>query len=247
LIALVSSCVSNRYVTDSQWHDEINVNKMTLYSSEFVIVPQTNMLLHVSNNDKFVQFQIKMNDPSTVQKVMMNGFQLWLDTTGKQKQQLGIIFPSARTAMKGTRPESGKPLDPSILVNAINMLGMNVMENGVLKPAGKQVALVFIDKNNDINYLINIPFSLLGVSFTRIKALSIGLISEHQSQGRPQAQGPGESQANGESLGGGHQEGGGGFRGAGANGTNTQGNATLHQPIRSWISISLSNPVKKEQ
>ena len=101
-----------------------------------------------------------------------------------------------------------------------------------------------------INYLVTIPYSLIGISYGKDKKLSVGIISEREkreggNEGRMKERSDGESGGGMGHGGGGHggggmgHGGGGGHRGGGSQGK-AGGNEEMTAPLNSWITVVLS-------
>lgn len=63
--------------------------------SQYIDVP-TNISLKIANDDQFMYFAITIPEQIHQMKAMESGIELWLDTTGRNKQLQGIIYPISK-------------------------------------------------------------------------------------------------------------------------------------------------------
>jgi len=124
-----------------------------------------------------LQVQIKVEDANTIRKLMMHGLEIWIDPAANQKKTLGILFPSARKALHGLKPDAGKNFELSVLVSSISLMGAEMMNKGERTQAvARQPPSTSTTTNSSTT---SSPYPIL--QFPRLrqdKLLSLGIISE---------------------------------------------------------------------
>ncbi len=67
----------------------------------------------IANDNTSLLLCFKVTDAGVKNKIMMMGLTIWVDTTGKQKELLGIKYPMGRGGSMGQRPQEGtRPTSP---------------------------------------------------------------------------------------------------------------------------------------
>lgn len=238
-LVILTSCASNKPVTSSHWQEEVRQEKKTLGNNEFNSFSESKMLFRSVNNDKFLQIHVKFIDEDMIRRVMMNGLEIWVDGTLKEKKNTGVQFPSVRSALNGLKPETGKEFDLAMLVNTMSLYGASLVVNGNGKMADSKSATVYLDDNKDLNYIITLPYTVIGTNYLKDKKISLGIISGRMK--RTVSRDTEESGENSEGGGRMGHGGEGGYRGGsmGQHG-DSQGNQEMIKLLNTWINISLS-------
>jgi len=104
VLILLSSCSPTVQLCQSNWQDKpVVVNgKTTQWSIPLQYFDNDTRLNYViSNDDTNLYYWIRITDDKEQLRVMRAGMQVWIDTTGKSKQQVGIQFPFSPMSMQG--------------------------------------------------------------------------------------------------------------------------------------------------
>lgn len=98
LIVILLSACGNKPIYTSKWNsDQIVIDGTFLdWKSEIEYDSKSKFLYNVSNDRSNLYICLKVTEPNVKNKIMMRGFTVWIDTTGKQKTVLGIKYPMGR-------------------------------------------------------------------------------------------------------------------------------------------------------
>jgi len=101
IITLFTSCSPKLHVSKSTWQGTpITVDgssadwTLPLQYSD----PDTKVNYSVSNDQNNLYIFIESNEDATVTGITKNGFQVWIDTTGRKNHQVGILCPFPQRA-----------------------------------------------------------------------------------------------------------------------------------------------------
>jgi len=226
-----------------------------------------NILYSLSNDSANLYVKLMIADSKTQMKILRNGLKLWLDTTGHQKEKLGMIYPLAskenRIGEESPKRQQGqyggmqdkasqiemkrRMIFRMIEMDIIGFDGPEAVRVPALTNAGLGASLT-IDSNGVIHYTAIIPFSLMHYNPAlhvgkKSKLLTVGL-----ETGKPEPIGSHGSEGGGSHGGGGGGGGmhGGGMGGAGGGGGGRHGGGggqsatTYDEPIDLWMEVKLA-------
>jgi len=96
LLNIFTGCSPKLYVYKSSWQNTpITVDgkstdwKLPLMYND----PDTKLNYSITNDSTNLYLFIETNEDATVSGITKNGFQIWIDTTGKKNHQVGILYP----------------------------------------------------------------------------------------------------------------------------------------------------------
>ena len=69
---------------------------------------EQNVLYSINNDNTNLYVNLMIADPKTQNKILKNGFTLWIDTTGGKKQTLGVAYPLPSKENKESQSGSRK-------------------------------------------------------------------------------------------------------------------------------------------
>lgn len=198
----------------------------------------------VSNDQENVYIRININDQSIQKKIMLAGLTVWIDTTGKKKENLGITCPIRKPLAKldrkiNTRIQKDPVWNQNQLLE-VEFLGFKEhIENHFISqnPYGVEVS-IDQDDFKSLYYEMKIPFKAIYSDYADIsqKRLSIGLdtgVLRSPSSGGSKSVGMRKGSGGG-SMG----SGGRGGRGMGSKnplGTQNSPITNLSSPTKTWI------------
>ncbi len=244
-----ASCAPVSSIQSGRQKDQYNVNDMTdlIGDTSRIVHGEQNVLYSISNDASNLYVTLMIADPRTQNKVLRNGFTLWIDTTGGKKQTLGVAYPLPSKEHKKDQSGSKKGRDNeqddmaaykdrNYQIDAkrqkiLTMLEMDLIgyqgKNAVRVPAiskkgGISVALL-VDSNGALQYHAIIPFAVMHYNPAlhtgpKSKPLTIALTT-NKEETKPAGEKGGHSGGGDGSLpGAGGGMGGGGMRGGGGHG-----------------------------
>ena len=223
----------------------------------------THVLYNVSNDHKNLYICLKIADPQSQMKILRRGLTFWIDTTGKNKKNLGIRFPlgggmryhkmpAGNTENKGNLNTDIKTMKKILISEQreFEMIGFTLlgyekkesMKASLFASAGIKIAIgidtldyLIYEMAVPLNYLYKSPSTTLN---SEKMILSIGLESNSTNSSGNSPDGKGSN--NGMHSGGGMHTGGGGMHNGGMHsGEETQSRDS--EPIKTWIKIKLAN------
>lgn len=256
VVSMAVSCTHYIYISRSMWQPKLVVadGKANEWKLPLKYYDEKSKLqFSVSNDLKNIYFCVRATEQETQTKMINAGFQLWIDTTGKNEHSIGVQFPMANTNIKTTPTEQvphqkGRPKDITALKNKfingyreMELSGFKTGINGTSPLNSKWgiAASVNWDSAEIMTYEAIVPFNtfykdsitpkdslkLMGVSFV-LNGLPIPEIKHEEGGG-----GGGNRGGGGMHGGGGGMHGGGeGRGGGGSSGTRTyQGSNYLYE------------------
>jgi len=216
----------------------------------------------VFNDDRKYTIRLKIIDETVQKKMLFFGFTVWIDTTGKQKQKLGITFQE--TIQKGEHPRGWGKGFSSLRANLVEKAKLAYPDFMGFKNSDSIQTGVNIDDKGNLYYFISVPFDQY-CSFCKSlnyqkKEFGIGVISgklemeskENSSNGdegemvRGGIGGMGRGGMSGGigrgGMGGGIGSGGMGGRGMYGQSQRGKSNKTdnLSVPLKEWIKVKLA-------
>lgn len=116
LILIIQGCSSSAPLCQSRWQDKaVRIDgKLTEWQVPLDFVDKDTKLNYViSNDDSNLYYWIRITDDKEQVRILRAGMQFWIDTTGKNRQQVGIQFPfsalsAADSTFKGSKKWTGK-------------------------------------------------------------------------------------------------------------------------------------------
>jgi hypothetical protein len=131
----------------------------------------------ISNDKQNLYIRININDQSIQRKLILGGLTVWIDTTGKKKENLGITCPTKKDFIKTDR-ENNLKWDNNQLLEAKFKGFSNSDEIHFLynNPYKVEVS-IDTDEFKSLYYEMKIPFQSIYSNFSdlSLKKLSIGL------------------------------------------------------------------------
>lgn len=139
---------------------------------------------------------LKIADESAQKKILMFGFQTWIDTTAKNKKQMSIKFPLPADERMGNMLLDNETKRNRMDFEAYKNMTINqLMEIELLGFSGKNSSQfvsaitnnsvngkIEMNESGDILYLLTIPFKSLGIENKYDMYLSLNLESGHLSE-----------------------------------------------------------------
>ena len=146
----------------------------------------------ILNDDRMVYVRLKANDAPTQAKMLYLGTVVWLDSTGRNQQQLGVRFPLAidLNTFKGSAERPAGAMGPSaaerqaehvarlrtVIASAreMELLHYRGSKEPVLTDSESKLgvkAAVGLDARNNIIYELAVPLRLI---YRRVPALAAG-------------------------------------------------------------------------
>jgi hypothetical protein len=240
IVLLLSSCSKTVYYTTWQ-NTAVKAdgvpNEWTLPLRYFDV--KSKLQYSISNDADNLYLCIRATDEATQMKIIRAGLQFWVDTTVKEKQHFGLLYPLAFNGLRKSRSEADSGF--SRMPEAYEQGGKRVKSRFDKEP--KQMQLIgfnisangFTSLENPYGILANIDWDSFGImtyeaavplrtiyrkeSFQpdSIKSLTISIIVPGISL-QPRPGGSGEGHRGGGMDGGVHSGGGGGHYGGGPKG-----------------------------
>jgi len=268
LVVLFCGC-AKMPITECNWQaKKPNLNQVTYLTNEpGHLQGSQNILYSIGNDSSSLYVKLMVADSKTQMKILKNGLKLWLDTTGHQKEKLGLIYPLAskenRYGQENKRQSQGDQfggmqnkasqiaMKQKMILNMIEMdiIGFDGPE-AVRVPALTGTGLgasILLDSNGVLHYTAIIPFSLMHYNPAnhtgkKSKPLTVGL-----ETGKPEPQGSHSAGGGGGGSGGGGGMRGGGMGGGGGGGGGRHGGGgggsqtpTYDEPIDLWMTLKLA-------
>jgi hypothetical protein len=101
---LLSACSNSKKLTSAWQSNTFNCNGIPDEWSNPLRYSSMKLQYEISNDAQNLYFCLKSIKSFTADKMMSNGFKLWIDTTSKKKEKMGLIF-------KSKMPEQGDLLN----------------------------------------------------------------------------------------------------------------------------------------
>jgi len=223
---------------------------------------KTKLNFSISNDKTNIYFCIRATEDETQKGIIHEGFQIWLDTTGGKKKQIGIQFPIIQRNERGTSGSSSSPHSRSLgtdetpeanvlkrqysgTTSQIKLTGFSNATNGLASVPniyGINACLNW-DTNSIMIYEVSIPFntfykaSLSPSDSAKVLGISfIATVAPPRNAG-----GEGEEGGHGGGMGGGGMGGGmGGMHGGGHGGGGHGGGSSGPETLTTYIKIRVA-------
>jgi hypothetical protein len=176
LLIILSSCASNKSLTKSQWKTNFSDVAPSLEEG-YQTFPQTTVIVKTYNNSDALCIYIRFPDIRDQLRILQDGLTVWVDITAHKKENFGVVFSPANMPM-AIGESAG--FNISELIQHLNHTGAKIMKDDKELKSDKPFFTVASDKNHNLNYIITLPFSKMGVTTTLGKTMSIGVFSEDQ-------------------------------------------------------------------
>ncbi len=229
--------------------------------------PKSKIQYNFTNDNENFYLIVRATEQQTQMKILRAGMQVWIDTTGKKKQQVGVIFPlvqkgqfrkpSSQQGKSATRSDVNSLMKQNIMgLNQMTLSGFKSPMNGFI-PVNNQYGIyanIALDSSKIMTYKLAIPFktflkrslypkdSLKKMTLTLIvNALAAGQGGQggHQGGGGSGGGHGGGMGGGGMGMGGGMH--GGGMRGGGGGGHSQGGdNSTMNEENKILVEFKLA-------
>ena len=94
LVVLFSNFSKKKVYPCQRQETPVEFNEHQLvWDGEYRYDPKTELHYGISYDDKYLFVNMKTSNKTLQRKIMMSGLTLWLDTNGRGKEQLGLVFP----------------------------------------------------------------------------------------------------------------------------------------------------------
>lgn len=185
----VSSCRTSLPTAKSypQAHQHTN----DAFPEAFVNFHEDEVLGRVSHTDTQMQVHLRIVEPSMVMRLLLNGITIWVDSTASTRQHLGVVFPGAGPVIMQQRQGAGRyyprekqeeenlaKFNPKSVAEIVKKRDMVFRYGEKAEFIENQMASFFLDDNNALNYIIEIPFDKLGITNPEMASVSVGVMSE---------------------------------------------------------------------
>ncbi len=172
---LLSGC-SNKPIHNSTWNsNEIIIDGIfSDWEKDLTYDKKSKLLYNVTNDHTNLLLCLKVTEPSVTNKIMMRGLTVWVDTTGKQKKNLGIKYPMGRSGSmrpadqrtpRQPMPEQQRerPVRPQIQ-NRMELIGFKERGKSEVVPVGDTTGIeiaVKEDPYGGMQYEAKIPLQVI--------------------------------------------------------------------------------------
>ena len=101
-------CAPTSLIQSSRQTAAYNINQLDDLTGDTSrsVHGEQNVLYSLSNDNTYLYITLMIADPKTQNKVLHNGFTLWIDTTGHKKQAFGIAYPLPTKGVDGASTSS---------------------------------------------------------------------------------------------------------------------------------------------
>lgn len=230
IAALLGGCqrlptFSSRYLSDpivvdvntAEWPNELQYDR------------ESRLQYQVLNDKATLYLRLVAADAATRHQVLQQGLTVWLDSTGRNRQQLGVHFPLGMAPGRGLRPvpTAGENDRPEPLAERQGLLLTNMREMELLHYRGEKEPLLTdtysntgvrvaaaVNAQGDLTYELAVPLRLLYAQPGPGARAVVGLSLEGGTRSAPSGTPSGGGRAGGRS---------GGTRGAGGMGGGRSG------------------------
>ncbi len=191
----------------------------------------------ISNDKENLYIRININDQDIQKKLMLAGLTVWIDTTGKKKENMGITCPVKRTLPKINRKMQDQPNWKNDQLLEAEFIGFKEFKETYFiskNPYDVEVS-VAQDEFKSLYYELKIPLNIIYNDYSNLslKTLSIGFETGVLDMPSPGNRSAGMNNRPTGMSG----KGGGGGRGRGSGGP-VQGSSSitnLTSPTKVWI------------
>ena len=252
LVALTLNCSSQKYLT-SKWQKKEYAHSSAIPRLDFWYSSTQRIMYLVTNDTENLYIHLKTVDKPSTRKILDLGCTVWIDANGKNKKRQSITFPMAKKdrlpaiqfenkvetngRARGERPALDMEYE-------IELSGFDGKGSNSIIPARNDKHIngkLNINENNELEYLLKIPFNTIGINLAENNIISINILTGsmemgNASGGRPSG-GPGNS-------GGGPGGGSGGRPGGGQGSGGGQGEMSGDNQNMQQNMQDMSTPIK---
>ncbi|WP_346863147.1 hypothetical protein [uncultured Draconibacterium sp.] len=250
-----TACSQPKYIS-SEWNSDEHKQVENIPVTSYQYDREDKLFYRITNDSNNLYIYLNAFEETTQTKILMFGFTVWIDTTARNKKQMGIKYPLVRNERKQsmeTKINSSGDFkrtnqeNRTSLINQLNEIELIAFEGK------KSTSHLYAGNENDIRgnielgensallYKLTIPMERIGINpLKEGTILSINMESGNMEMMKPSGSG-GKQGAGG--MGGGRPGGATGRMGGGM-GRNPQamqgGTAELFQPVNIKLKIKLS-------
>lgn len=244
----ISGCSQPKYIS-SKWNSEEYKQVENIPVFDYKYDRDNKLFYMVSNDRNNLYIHLETNEETVQTKLLMFGFTVWIDTTARNKKQMGIRYPLARSDrkqimatghnrssdVKGNFHENKNKIINQ--VNEIELIGFEGPRSILHLSATNDRDIrgnIKFSENGDMLYKLTIPMERIGVNTIKNK----NILSLNMESGNPEISKPTglKGRPAGRGMGGG--------RPGGVMGGNPQamqkGKQELSQPVKIKLIIKLS-------
>jgi len=253
----ISGCSQPKYIT-SEWNIEEHKQVENIPVTSYQYDRESKIFYRITNDNNNLYIHLNAIDETTQTKVLMFGFTVWIDTTARNKNQMGIKYPLARNERKqsmetkinrsGDFRRTNQENRTSLInqLNEIELIGFEDKKNIIHLYAKNENDIrgeIKLGENGALHYKLTLPFKRIGIETLKNETvLSLLMESGNMEMMKPSG-GGGKPGAGG--MGSGRPGGAVGRPGAGMGmGRNPQamqrGKQELSKPVKIKLIIKLS-------
>jgi hypothetical protein len=155
---------------------------------DFIAFHDTLIFGRVTHTQDSFQVQLTISSPQMMMRLLRLGLTVWLDSTAQQKQQVGVIFPSAGLSLARRHPADPRRPDEQQIMrenNPVRLIEIVKSRQKVFTFGDEsrfveegEMAEVFLDEQGDLNYIVVLPFSMFGIKDPSRATIGIGVFSD---------------------------------------------------------------------
>lgn len=192
VLLLITACGGSKKLNQSSWQIAQGVPELTSddWLSNMIYDKNSGIIYSISNDKSFLYIRLKSSDRLLKSKIILAGATIWIDTTGKRKEDVGIAFPrkmEAGTPTPGMSLGRDPDVDPMQILlrtrsESMELFGWNGTEEWTWQHATNNkngiIGKMMMDKNQTLFYQITIPISTIypnSSSLLKDKIFSIGI------------------------------------------------------------------------
>jgi hypothetical protein len=188
LLLAVSGCQTALPVVSGFRDDGLQVKQAI--SDEFTAFNESKILGRVSYNDSAMQVQLKIDEPRVMMRLLLNGLTVWVDSTASRRKEVGVVFPAAGPVLRQMAPgadrfparerdaDQPRDFDPTPLLEVVQQRNKVFQYGQRAEFVDEEMASMFLDEEQALNYLMIIPFSKLGIRQPENVSVSVGVASD---------------------------------------------------------------------
>jgi hypothetical protein len=250
-----TGCSQPKYIT-SAWNSKEQKQVENIPVTSYQYDRESKLLYRITNDSNNLYIHLNAIDETTQTKLLMFGFTVWIDTTAKNKKQMGVKYPIAsnqrnqsvetKINRSGDFKKTSKENKISLInqLNEIELIGFEGKESITHLYARNENDIrgdIKLDENGILQYKLTVPFNRIGIETLKNETvLSLLMESGNMDMIKPSVDG-GKPRAGG--MGGGRPGGASGRSGIGMRGnpqSKQKGKTELFQPIKIKLILKLS-------
>lgn len=184
------SCGSVTELPTVESHYREDISFVDADEEDFIFFPDTELQLKTVYNYDSIRIFLKAEDPATMGWLLANGLSVWVDPdVGKNKEYgvtySGVNIPVIERYRNGGATSHGD--NDSLLIDRYNPFKLveKIKKRGIVLHKGektifanKEQARIYINEFDGLNYVVTLPFTLIGIdNISESISISIGAIS----------------------------------------------------------------------